>query len=201
MKSNTFLLIRYKEKIFIRYGTIYCNQSEYPLARVREIRIDPNFKKVKKTIMNDIAILILDRTIKPTKDVGYAKLPTSNFNDKRKVFVYGWGDEGFGEDCSVTLRKTEMVIRPTWQCVKLKLCKDVRNCKLMCATSKFSGISDGDSGGPVFLQDKTLVGIVSGRLRNSSLELPPWKENIFVKVFFRLKFIKLKEKRYIIKKT
>ncbi|KAJ6222278.1 hypothetical protein RDWZM_000823 [Blomia tropicalis] len=89
---------KYKEKIFIRYGTIYCNQSEYPLARVREIRIDPNFKKVKKTIMNDIAILILDRTIKPTKDVGYAKLPTSNFNDKRKVFVYGWGDEGLGED-------------------------------------------------------------------------------------------------------
>ncbi|KAI2801685.1 Trypsin-like serine protease [Blomia tropicalis] len=140
---------KYKEKIFIRYGTIYCNQSEYPLARVREIRIDPNFKKVKKTIMNDIAILILDRTIKPTKDVGYAKLPTSNFNDKRKVFVYGWGDEGLGEDCSVTLRKTEMVIRPTWQCIKLKVCKDVRNCKLMCATSKFSGISDGDSGGPV----------------------------------------------------
>ncbi|KAI2801684.1 hypothetical protein BLOT_009500 [Blomia tropicalis] len=192
----------YEEVIYIRYGTIYSYKSEYPLARVLEIRRHSNYRKVDGANINDIAILILDRFIKSTKDVGYAKLPTSNFNDRRKVFVYGWSGKDFGEDCSSTLRKTEMIIRPTWQCVKLNAteCKNVKDCKVMCATSKFSGISKGDSGGPVFLRDKTLVGIVSSFLENSSLESPPWEEDVIVKVFLRLNFINLKEKKYCIKK-
>lgn len=77
---------------------------------------------------------------------------------------------------------------------------NVKMLKTMCATSKFSGISKGDSGGPVFLRDKTLVGIVSSFLENSSLESPPWEEDVIVKVFLRLNFINLKEKKYCIKK-
>ena len=197
---STFLLIRYEEQIYIRYGTVYSHKSSYPLVKVAEIWRHPDFKKDDGELINDIAILILEQNIKPTEDVGYAKLPTSNFNDRRTVIVYGWSGEDFCEPCNPILRKAEMIARPSKQCVELEKaeCPSVRNCKIMCATGKFWGSAVGDSGGPVFLPDKTLVGIISSRLNLFSFESPPWEEGKFVKVFHRLRFINLKEK-YVVK--
>ncbi|KAJ6222280.1 hypothetical protein RDWZM_000825 [Blomia tropicalis] len=187
----------YVEQIYIRYGTSYSYKSPYPLIKVVEIWRHPDFMLDHNgDEINDIAILILDQIIIPSKDVGYAKLPEYNFNDKRTVTVYGWAGDDLYEHLSPTLRKTEMIARPTWQCVNINLtqCSSVRDCKIICATSKFSGANSGDSGGPVFLPNKTLVGIILAGFENNSFESPFWEENKFVRVFHRLDFINLKEK-------
>ena len=189
-------MIRYREEIFIRYGTIYSHKSTYPLVKVREIRRHEHFNMTGKETVNDIAILILDKSIKPTKDVGYAKLAGFDFNDQQTVIVYGWSGSDFYEPSNPILRKTEMIVRPAWECVKLNKieCPSVSNCRIMCAAGKFWGPAAGDSGGPVFLPDNTLVGIVSSNFATLYFVAPPWEEAKFVKVFHRLDFITSKEK-------
>ena len=106
-------MIRYEKQIFIRYGTIYGYKSAYPLVRVREIRRHRHFMLFDDEMINDIAILILDQNILPTKYVGYAKLPLFDFNNQRTMTVYGSSGVDLNEPCSPILRKTEMIIRPT----------------------------------------------------------------------------------------
>ncbi|KAK9510106.1 hypothetical protein O3M35_004961 [Rhynocoris fuscipes] len=121
-----------------------------------------------KSYHNDVALLVLSRTIKFTQHVGPACLPsgrTSLLNEQIKVL--GWGRLKHKGDTSNVLMKVNLRVIDTKICAKKYLRKiPTDNPFQLCTFGRKKDSCQGDSGGPLIWLDPetnrfTLVGMVS----------------------------------------
>lgn len=122
---------------------------------VREIRSHPGF--VSRTYKNDIAILVLDRTVSFNDFIRpiclpYGELSNQNLVD-RSAFVAGWGTTAFNGNFNPELTEIQIPIWTNENCRRVFQREVPITREYICA-----GVSDGtkdscqgDSGGPLML--------------------------------------------------
>nr|ATU82413.1 venom S1 protease 13 [Lethocerus distinctifemur] len=133
---------------------------------VKRIIEHPKFHR--KSLFNDIAVLVLERMVEFNKFVGPACLPTSRVNlDNKYVHIMGWGATKQGGDGSNVLKKVDVRVVPLQTCSynypgKINPAQQLH----ICTYGRDRGSCQGDSGGPVVWVDPesnryTLIGVVS----------------------------------------
>ncbi|XP_070596615.1 transmembrane protease serine 12-like [Erythrolamprus reginae] len=135
--------------------------------RIKAIHIHPNF--VKETYDNDIAVIILVRSIKFNDYVHPICLPTTNLsiNEEAPCYITGWGYKREKGDISIILQEAQIKIIPRKRCNKLTWYNQSITLNMICAGFPYGGIDScqGDSGGPLACYLPTakfyLIGITS----------------------------------------
>ncbi|KAI2801680.1 hypothetical protein BLOT_009494 [Blomia tropicalis] len=193
----------FEKRVYVRYGTAWSNLSSYPVKNVTKIIRHGNFKVFGKMNIpiNDIAIIILQEPIYRSFRVGYARLPTYEFDGAFTVSIFGWGHMDVNESSSIDLLKSTMRTKRTADCVKAwnPGCFSVKHCQHICAIAEYTATGDGDSGGPVVFPDGTVVGMIMFELDlEQDPDVPPWEERLFLRLFGYLNFIHLRERDHLI---
>ncbi|XP_064115567.1 trypsin alpha-3-like [Macrobrachium nipponense] len=115
--------------------------------------------------MNDIAIAVLKKPLKWTKNVKPICLPTQTNFDGKVARVAGWGTLSYSGTLPSTLQEVAVKVQPLGKCKKSysKASFTVKTTNI-CAASPGKDACQGDSGGPLMiLTGKTwsMIGIVS----------------------------------------
>lgn len=199
-----FFNYSFEKRVYVRYGTAWSNLSSYPVKNVTKIIRHGNFKVFGKMNIpiNDIAIIILQEPIYRSFRVGYARLPTYEFDGAFTVSIFGWGHMDVNESSSIDLLKSTMRTKRTADCVKAwnPGCFSVKHCQHICAIAEYTATGGGDSGGPVVFPDGTVVGMIMFELDlEQDPDVPPWEERLFLRLFGYLNFIHLRERDHLYK--
>lgn len=83
---------------------------------IRKLYMHPQYDE--NTLANDIAIFTVDRPIKFSATVLPICLPSPGKKTLKKASVIGWGNEQFGGESSDILKKVDLIVRKTKECVK-----------------------------------------------------------------------------------
>ncbi|XP_070596620.1 transmembrane protease serine 12-like [Erythrolamprus reginae] len=136
-------------------------------SQIKAIHIHPNF--VKETYDNDIAMIILVRSIKFNDYVQPICLPTTNLliNEQSLCYITGWDIREKGEKVLI-LQEAQIIIMAHKMCNELKRHNHSITLNMICAWLPYGGIDtcQGDTGGPLACYLATtkkfyLVGITS----------------------------------------
>uniref|UniRef100_E2J799 Secreted salivary trypsin n=1 Tax=Triatoma matogrossensis TaxID=162370 RepID=E2J799_9HEMI len=121
-----------------------------------------------KQYHNDVALLVLSRSIRFTQHIGPACLPTGRTDLVSEfIKILGWGRLVQKGKTSTVLMKVNLKVMPIQTCAKKYLRKiPTDNPFQLCTFGRKKDSCQGDSGGPVIWLDPetnryTLVGIVS----------------------------------------
>lgn len=138
---------------------IYVRLGEYDLEVEEEEEIEYAVKKIiihpkynKQTVDNDIAMLMLPRSIQPSKHTAFACLPSSfqPLPDIRCTII-GWGKMSNDDDAgSDVLKEAEVPIISTDECRNIYYDYSITK-NMFCAGHRHGRIDTcaGDSGGPL----------------------------------------------------
>nr|QHB21576.1 venom S1 protease 33 [Platymeris rhadamanthus] len=150
---------------------------------VRRIIEHQNFHRV--TLVNDIAILVLQEKVTFNKFIGPICLPTERKNlDHKYVRIIGWGSINNDGENSPVLKKVNLRVVP------LKTCSynyagqvNAAAATQICTFGRRKGSCQGDSGGPLLWLDKetnryTLLGLVSFG-KNCASTIPTVNTDVF----------------------
>jgi len=116
----------------------------------------------------DIALLVLEREIKFTREIGPACLPTGPVDVVgKKLKVLGWGQTDIDSDYSEVLMKVNLDAVPVKTCSeKTGVPLPIKEDRNICTYTQGKDTCKGDSGGPLLYVDPesnryTLVGVIS----------------------------------------
>ncbi|XP_070596622.1 transmembrane protease serine 12-like [Erythrolamprus reginae] len=120
-------------------------------SEIKAIHIHPNF--VKETYDNDIAVIILVRSIKFNDYVHPICLPTTNLsiNEQSPCYITGWDYISEKGEKNLILQEAQIKIIPRKTCNQLTWYNQSITLNMICAGFPYGGIDScqGDSGGPL----------------------------------------------------
>ncbi|KAF7993881.1 hypothetical protein HCN44_011150 [Aphidius gifuensis] len=134
-------------------------------------------------VKNDIAIIILENSIKENEFQSRIYLPNENTPSGIVGVVSGWGRTSIDSKSSIVLKKASVNILSSMECLEQG---ELVGAGQLCGFSGLgSGTCKGDSGGPLVFKN-TIIGIVSTSDRECLQNVP----HTYTRVFTHLKFIK-----------
>ncbi|XP_044014188.1 granzyme C-like [Aphidius gifuensis] len=143
-------------KVVITDGTsdIYDEYNNNMIYSVSYFLIHHEFKP-QDSWRNDVALLKLEKSISYYTDRMKVYLPTSWVHRATAMSVIGWHNT---KNLNIIL----MVVQSTKKCEEIFQSFNFRHDEQKCALAEYdhTGISEGDSGNPLF-QGRTIVGLVS----------------------------------------
>ncbi|XP_011505734.1 PREDICTED: chymotrypsin-2-like [Ceratosolen solmsi marchali] len=162
--AHCFTDIEFSNMI-VYVGTHNSSDTSAPSYNIEDLDIHPEFRDMmkkdkKKGILNDVAVVTLNRSLEFNEFVNKIRLPRTNVVADSRVVVVGWGKTAVNNvNFSQKLQKISMRV------LKNSVCEEALPFYLqiqqLCTYNSVGiGVCIGDSGGPL-IHDNILVGIIS----------------------------------------